>query len=147
MNLTTTAQVNNGKLDNLTRELIQATLKGFEGKQVNIEIKLAKNTRSTRQNRYWFVGLDKYAKPVFNETGDNWDAWKIHEYVMTRCGYTEVLVDPNGEPYQTRMHSSNMEPKVFNEMIEKCHAYLLIEHNINIPLPDTYDNKIIDQNR
>lgn len=61
MNLSTTAQVINGKVDGLTRELITATLKGFEGKLVSIEIKLAKNTRSTRQNRYMYGCVYKLA--------------------------------------------------------------------------------------
>jgi len=101
-----------------------------------IVIKPFKDRRSKAQNAYWFQGLDKYAKPVFNEYGNNWDAWNIHEYVMVQCGYSEVLTTPNGEPYQTRMHSSKMNKKQFNEMIEKCHAYLLTEHNIDIPLPN-----------
>lgn len=117
----------------------QNAIKEIQGldisKPIEVIIQPYKKSRSKAQNAYWFVGLDKYAKPVFNEHGDNWDAWRIHEYVMEQCGYKEVLIDPRGEPYESRMHSRLMKTKAFNEMIEKCHAYLLMEHNINIPLP------------
>lgn len=53
-NLVIQSQVYNGKLSNLARDIITQTLKGFEGREVEITIK--DKNRSLRQNRYrWGV--------------------------------------------------------------------------------------------
>lgn len=136
MNLTTTAQVNNGKLDNLTRELIQATLKGFEGKQVSIEIKEVKNTRSNRQNRYMYGVVYKLAAQGLKDTqGGVWSLDRTKHELKIAVGHYEVYEGLNGavkEPLPTPQMDTAEFAKLIDDMRALCWEYFTID----IPDPD-----------
>jgi hypothetical protein len=124
---------NNGKLpDNMRRE-IAGVIARLAGKNVNISIKEAAKRRSVNQNAFWFKILSDYVTPVFREAGSDWDTWQVHEHLMMELGYKHILITPNGEPKEFRMHSSLMGKKEFSEMVERAFAYLAMEHGIIIP--------------
>lgn len=134
MKLITT--VRGGHVHPYSREIIAKTLKGFEGKNVEIEIKEKKQTRSLPQNKYWFKMIEDHLTPVFREEGSNWSSWDIHQYIMHELGYEEVIFSPSGKPFPKRKHSSDMTTLEFEEFAERARAYVMQEFNVAIPFPN-----------
>lgn len=115
---------------------VRSFLRHCEGKQARIILGWELKKRSLDQNAYWFGVLDKHVVPVFRDYGDSWTAFKVHEYIMEELGYKEVLLDPQGKPFASRIHSSGFSTKQWEEFMERARALLATDHGIYVPLPN-----------
>ena len=126
-------QVSGGRLDPSVAALVGNALRRFDGKKVLLTLREWRKPRSNQQNAYWFGVLGRYAVPEFRKTGSPWSEWTLHEYVMGELGYEEVLTDPAGKLYVSRLHSSDFDTEQWEVFMEEGRAFLATEHQIYLP--------------
>ena len=129
-------KVSGGRLDPSAARLVADVVRRLDGKKVLLTLREWTKPRSSQQNRYWFGILGKYAVPEFRKTGSPWSEWTVHEHVMKALGYEEVLIDPQGKLYVSRMHSSEFTTEQWEVFMEEARAWFATEHGISLPLPN-----------
>ncbi len=58
--------------------------------------------------------------------------------IVRELGYTEVLVDPKGNLYCKRLHTSDFEVDTFEEFAERARAYIAEEYGIYMSHPNEH---------
>lgn len=119
----------NGRVQ-MDAEAFKAALKLFEDGPVVIEVKAAKPTRSSQQNRYWHgVVIPAFAEHCGYEFEEMKDALalKLIPKELDDMDTGEVRIVPG--------HTSELNVKEFNDLIERAQR-LGAEMNIYIPDPN-----------
>lgn len=123
-------KVEKGLLIVFDKKLLDIYLKSFEGKQVNISIKLP-TKESSNQQRRWLFGVAY--KIISEETGMTVE--EVHDcepIARLRMDYTKKFPTPKS------VARLSMDTKEFNEYKEKLQQWGA-EHNYYIPDPNEED--------
>ena len=129
-----TNKVRNGRL-NENHSIVKA-LKNFEGKVIEIVIKLKKKNRSSSQNSYyWAVIIPVTIQAIANEWGEHWDREKAHDFYKMRFLQYEIVTDDNKivkVPKSTTENNTH-DQEVFHK---QCRDFIKEFFNVDIPLPN-----------
>ena len=99
------------------------------GKPVKVEVKRALSQRSTSQNRYYWGVI---VKMIAEYTGHEPD--EVHSFLKLKH-----LRRGDGVIEWTRS-TTELDTAEFEAYCEKCRLWALNELNINIPLPNEYED-------
>jgi hypothetical protein len=107
----------------------------FEGKRVTVSLAESKRTRTNNQNAFWWGVCIPIIRSWFAEHGYNFDAEEVHDWIVRRVWkQTEVILGPDGEPYERRLSSTKLSTVEWERAIDevrRCGA----EHGLVIPFP------------
>lgn len=120
-------------------------LRSLKGKQ-EITVKLHRNTRSNRQNRYLFgVVYPNLAAGILEMWGESIDTETLH-YEMKREFLSTPVVNEHGEEVMRRIRkSSRIDTKAFGEFSEKIIRYAGEKFGVTIPSPYEYDPEMMKE--
>lgn len=128
-------RVEHGKVSFRHPELLWAAVKRWEGKDIDLEIGPHKDSRSLRQNRwYWgqILGL------ISEHTG--YEPEELHEYFKSRFLPKRVaLADCNGVVVDDKVvggSSAKLDIEAFGEYCESIRKFAAEELGVVIPDPD-----------
>ena len=95
--MTINSRVENGKLmQNIAK--INAEIRKYEGKRIEITIKLKYKRRSIPENRYYFgVVIQIWKDLIFDEWGETWSSEQTHEFLKSHCNFKEIVNQNTGE--------------------------------------------------
>lgn len=121
---------NEGKLQKNVSEKIALELKEFSGKRVEITIEKLKSTRSSRQNRLWWL----YMTILSKEVGYTKD--EMHEICKFKFLKREKVDEKTGEVFEYIGKSSKLTKSEFADMTTDLIRWASETFNIVLPLPD-----------
>ena len=132
--------VQDGHITMGCREAIATALKSLNGKFAKITIEERKKTRSISQNSYyWSVCIPPLVN-MFNENGNNVDAYQVHEFLKDEVGkLSQIVTLPDGEPKKISGSSALLKTTEFEEYLLKVRMWAA-EWDIFIPLPNESQN-------
>ena len=119
-----------GKLQKNVSEKIALELKEFSGKRVEITIEKLKSTRSSRQNRLWWL----YMTILSKEIGYTKD--EMHEICKFKFLKREKIDEKTGEVFEYIGKSSKLTKSEFADMTTDLIRWASETFNIVLPLPD-----------
>lgn len=118
-----------GKLSLYHPEVFKREVKRLAGKRVDVTVKVHREKRSDRQNRWWWgVAVEMLAE----ECG--YDRESMHYALVAKCFGTTYddrigLEVPNAR-------SSRLTTKQFSELMEWVVVFAATELGVTLPLPD-----------
>lgn len=121
---------NEGKLQKNVSEKIALELKEFSGKRVEITIEKLRSTRSSRQNRLWWL----YMTILSKEIGYTKD--EMHEICKFKFLKREKVDEKTGEVFEYIGKSSKLTKSEFADMTTDLIRWASETFNIILPLPD-----------
>tara|TARA_R100001460_G_scaffold40063_1_gene75077 strand:+ start:532 stop:963 length:432 start_codon:yes stop_codon:yes gene_type:complete len=130
------SRVSSGKFVR-NKGMIANAVKHFEGKEVEITIKLKRKYRSSPQNAYYFGVIIPIAVNAFyNEWGEVWSKEKAHEFFKNKFLFDERINEETAEiihiPKST-CDNSTIEQEDYHL---KCIEFLREWFNVEVPLPN-----------
>lgn len=126
-----------GKLQKNVTLKILAFLLLYIGKRVKITIELVRNTRSHRQNRYYWGVVVIYQIDCFRERwGAEFDKDQVHDWNKANIWFTEFIDEETGEIFKIPDSSANKTVGEFEERLEKLRRFFLEKFEWTIPLPN-----------
>ncbi|MEJ6734042.1 MAG: hypothetical protein QNK89_02460 [Lacinutrix sp.] len=132
--VTITNKVKNGRL-NENQSVVKA-LKNFEGKIIEIVIRLKKKNRSISQNSYyWAVIIPVTIQAIADEWGEHWDREKAHDFYKMHFLQYEIVTNDNKiikAPKSTTENNTH-DQEVFHK---QCRDFIKEYFNVDIPLPN-----------
>lgn len=134
--VTVISSVVNGTLQRNRNTLLRA-IQSFEGKTVEIAIRIATNRRSNSQNAYyWGVVVPLIQEALFNTWGEVRGKDFTHEFLKANCGFKEVVNEETGEiirvPKSTTENTTT-EQELYHDA---CRQLAQEFFNVTIPLPN-----------
>lgn len=120
---------NEGKLQKNVSEKIALELKEFSGKRVEITIEKLKSTRSSRQNRLWWL----YMTILSKEVGYTKD--EMHEICKFKFLKREKVDEKTGEVFEYIGKSSKLTKSEFADMTTDLIRWASENFDIILPLP------------
>lgn len=129
--LTYFSNVTEGQLQDNVRKKIASELSQFNGKRVEVTIKVFKSNRSIRQNALWWV----YMTILGNELGYTKD--EMHAIAKMKFLLFEKVVESTGEVLPYIKESSQLNKEEFSEMTSELIRWSAETFNIVLPLPDS----------
>jgi hypothetical protein len=140
--------IRNGRPEIFNHDLIKNMLVGFEGKEVEIDIKPITKSRSNQQNRwYWGVAIQSCIIPQLQEqTGEVHTKEEIHQFHLTeilKCKFSSRTILGKTVIIFDDVSTKDMSTTEFNNFKDKVQHYWA-ERDIYIPDPneDNYHNQI-----
>lgn len=118
-----------GKLQKNVSEKIALELKEFSGKRVEITIEKLKSTRSSRQNRLWWL----YMTILSKEIGYTKD--EMHEICKFKFLKREKIDEKTGEVFEYIGKSSKLTKSEFADMTTDLIRWASENFDIILPLP------------
>lgn len=119
-----------GKLQKNVSEKIAEELKYFKRKRVEIQIKQLKSTRSSRQNRLWWL----YVTILANELGYSKD--EMHEICKYKFLKREKVDEKTGEVFEYIGSTTNLNKSEFADMVTDLIRWASQTFSVILPLPD-----------
>ena len=131
------SEVRQGKLSDQARNAIVKALRDLEGKRVAIDIKLDRNTRSNKQNRYMYGQVYKLAAKGLEDTqGGVWSMERTKRELKIAVGHYEEYVGINGEVVKEPLPTPKMDTLEFTQLIDRMRMLCFEFMGIDIPNPD-----------
>jgi hypothetical protein len=125
------------KLQKNTSTAIVEYLKTQIGKRVYITIERVKNTRSHRQNRYYWGCVIQEQIDCFKERwGEVWDKDEVHTWNKNNIWHTVLINEATGEVIHRPGSSKTKTVGEFEERMEKLRQKFQLEFDWMIPLPN-----------
>jgi len=107
------------------------------GKQLVLSLKEYRNTRSNRQNAYYWGVLVSRITDVMREAGNDMDSEDVHSYLKREIGkLNRVAVLPSGEVIKIPGSTARLNTKEFEDYTEKIRAWSASVLGIILPLPN-----------
>lgn len=126
-----------GKLQKNVTLKILAFLLLYIGKRVKITIEIVRNTRSHRQNRYYWGVVVIYQIDCFRERwGAEFDKDQVHDWNKINIWFTEHVDIHTGEIHKMPGSSKTKTVGEFEERLEKLRRYFDEQFEWRIPLPN-----------
>lgn len=122
--------IENGRLQMTGRALFEAAMRRFPNGYVRVRIDVARPTRSSQQNRFWHGVVI----PLFAEHC-GYDVDDMKDVLALRLLPKEIVDRETGEVHTVPGHTSELNTKQFNELIERAQR-LGAEMGIDIPDPN-----------
>lgn len=119
-----------GKLQKNVSEKIALELKEFSGKRVEITIEKLRSTRSSRQNRLWWL----YMTILSKEVGYTKD--EMHVICKFKFLKREKVDEKTGEVFEYIGKSSKLTKSEFSDMTTDLIRWASETFNIVLPFPD-----------
>lgn len=129
MTLNYYSDVKDGKLQANVRNLISKELPFFNGKRVEVIIKKLTSTRSTQQNRLWWM----YITIISNEIGYNKD--ELHEIAKFKFLKMEAVIENTGEIVEYIGSTAKLGKNEFSELVFKLKLWAQEMFNITLSEP------------
>ncbi|MES2382579.1 MAG: hypothetical protein V4538_16140 [Bacteroidota bacterium] len=126
-----------GKLQkNTTSTIVDFLLKNI-GKRLHIVIEVVKNTRSHRQNRYYWGCVIQEQIDCFHERlGEIWDKDEMHDWNKSNIWHTTSINERTGELINRPGSSKTKTVGEFEERMEKLRQKFELDWEWKIPLPN-----------
>ena len=114
------SKVLNGKLVR-NKGMIANAVKHFEGKNVEVIIKMKRKYRSSPQNAYYFgVIIPIAVNAIYNEWGEIWSKEKTHDFFKNRFLFDERVNEQTAEIIQTPKSTTDNSTIEQEEYHLKC---------------------------
>jgi hypothetical protein len=136
MKFTIFSNIKNGKLSKTAVELIQAALRNFEGKRIEITIDKIKSTRSQQQNRYYWGGVVKILSVELGYTSE-----EIHDLLKLKFLKRNIVIGVEEEVIVKS--TTELTKSEFMDYIASIQQWAS-ELNIIIPDPNTQVDMQLD---
>ena len=129
------SDAHDGNLQKSVRVSISKILRENEGKRFRITLALFRNTRSLRQNRYYFGVVVAQQQACFLERwGEVWDKNEVHDWNKANIFCKELVNEATGEIIR-KPQSSIRTISEFEERMEKLRQKFELDFEWRIPLP------------
>lgn len=119
-----------GRLQKNVSEKIAYELKHFSGKRVEITIKKLSSTRSSRQNRLWWL----YMTILSKEIGYTKD--EMHDICKFKFLKKEKIDEKTGEVFEYIGSTSKLTKSEFSDLTADLIRWASETFNVILPLPD-----------
>lgn len=130
------SDVKDGHLQKSAREQISAALPGFNDKRVIITIDVVKNTRSDRQNRYyWGVVVNSQIDCFKERWGEIYTPTQLHDWNKSNVWHAEKVDEATGEVFKIP-GTSRVSVGDFEERLEILRQFFFNRFEWIIPLPN-----------
>ena len=127
-----------GNLSPHIRDEISRLLKSLSGKRVVIKIALWRNTRSNKQNKFYYGVVIPLVKAMFVGAGNVVSEEDVHEFLKNRVGKLSKLVtDPNGEVHSIPRSSADLDTIEFETWMTQIRAWGA-DYGLEIPMPTQF---------
>lgn len=127
MKLTYYSTIKDGRLQKNVSEVIAKELHHFEGKRIELTIQKLKSTRSTQQNRYWWLMVGIVAKEI------GYTSEELHE-ILKRLFLTRTKVnEKTGEIYEYAGSTAKLNKTEFSDLVENFKRWAAQEFDIVLP--------------
>lgn len=135
-----TSSVVGGRLYRNRKRLAEA-IASFEGKTINIIVKVSRKRRSDAQNGYyWAVIVVIWQKIFYEEWGEHYSKAETHEFLKFNCNYYEKVNERTGEIIRiskSTCDNSTVDQEMFHDNARKL-AFEMF--SVEIPLPNEQIN-------
>ena len=129
MKLAYYSNVKDGKLQKNVSLQIAEEIKHFEGKRVEITVQKLKSTRSTQQNRLWWLYVTIIAKEI------GYDKNEMHEILKFKFLKKEKVDERTGEIFEYIGSTAKLNKSDFADMVTDLIRYAAETFDIILPLP------------
>lgn len=124
------------KFEKNAKSKILAFLLKSIGKHIKITIELVKNTRSHRQNRYYWGCVIQEQIDCFKERwGEIYDKDQVHDWNKSNIWNTEYIDESTGEIFKIP-GTSKVSTVEFELRLEKLRQFFELKFEWKIPLPN-----------
>lgn len=130
MKLTFYSNVKDGKLQTNVAKSIALDLKKFEGERIELTIQKLKSTRSSQQNRLWWL----YVGIISKELGYNKD--ELHEILKYKFLKRQKVDERTGEIFEYLGSTTKLNKTEFADMVNELIRWSSETFNIELPLPN-----------
>lgn len=130
MKITYYSNVKDGKLQSNVSKSIALELKQFEGKRVEINIQKLKSSRSTQQNRLWWM----YVGIIAKEIGYTKD--ELHEILKFKFLKKEKVDEKTGEVFEYVGSTAKLSKTEFAELVDGLIQWASDTFGIALPMPN-----------
>ena len=126
-----------GTLQKNAKLAIAEVLRSYVGKRIRVSIEKVKNTRSHRQNRYYWGCVVEEQRDCFLERwGEIWTKDEVHDWNKSNIWNTELVNEDTGEIIKKPGSSAAQTVGEFEEKMEKLRQYFQLNFDWMIPLPN-----------
>lgn len=128
---------NKARLQKNVTQALAEVLHSFIGQRVWIRIEKVKNTRSHRQNRYYWGCVVQEQMDCFKERwGEIWTKDEVHDWNKSNIWHTELVNEETGELINKPGSSKTKTVGEFEERMEKLRQKFELDFEWRIPLPN-----------
>jgi len=129
--------IKDGKIDVHTRKRIAEYIETCGLDAVEITVDAFKNTRSVKQNRYYFGVIVETMRNVLEEKGQSMSTTGVHEALAKEVGMLQrVGFDFKGQPFVYTQSTTDLTTAEFEDYMTKCRAFAAAQYGLVIPLPN-----------
>lgn len=126
-----------GKLNPHMATILKEGVPKFAGKRIHVLIEEVKNTRSAKQQGYYFGGVISSQQDCFKEMwGAVFSKEQIHNWNLTNIWFIEVVNENTGEIFKMP-GTSKVDVETFETRLEMLRQFFWEKFNWQIPLPET----------
>lgn len=129
--------ITDGKIDTHPRKQIAEYIANCGMDAVQITLGAFKNTRSAKQNRYYFGYVVEPLREILEEAGQSMSTTGVHEALAKEVGMLQrVGFDFKGQPFVYTQSTTELTTVEFENYMEKCRAFAAEQYKLVIPLPN-----------
>lgn len=137
-------QKKGASIDMRNESVFRQDLEALRDGPVEVRIKTVGDTRTARQNRYYWGGVVSTLKVFFNDHGYFFTDVEIHEK-MKKDFNTDRRYNPVNETYYpVPASTSDLDTDEFSEYVEKIRLWASEDLGCHIMTPDEYLGKPIE---
>lgn len=135
--LKVTVKFENGKLIDSHKRLLQQSFAPLDG-VYTLTVEEFKNTRSARQNRYYWSVVVKAIREIHYSYGTVYSDIQAHKYIKKYILHLDEILEDFDGTYITIEGSTRKDTKKFEEYMEVIRAWAASGHQYIIPLPNEF---------
>ncbi len=132
----------NGKLELVSADLFRADIAQMKGKEVELTIKVKRNSRSLAQNAFYWGVLIQLANREMLELGNEITERQVHSFFKSKfLQVEETIKNPITGQIETanRVQSTTeLDTKEFEKYIFDCAKFCAEFLDLEIPIPNNY---------
>ena len=136
--------VENGKFVPNSKEYFKKAFESYEGKIIELSLKVWHKKRTTPQNRYYRGVVVEMITIAINELGNDFDNETVHEYLKSLFlkKTKEIINKESGEvtTIEYIQSTTKLTTIEFESYIESCKRYAAETFNLFIPDADPANN-------
>ena len=135
------ALVKDGVISTSIRDLIAHCIARYDGKIITITVQEKEKLRSVKQNRFYFGAIIPAIRQWLFDNGINFDAEQAHEFVVRQVWkWTDTIEMPDGTVYETRLSSTKLPTKEWENRIEITRQYFA-DKGLILPFPNEQEER------